>query len=108
MAVQSRRVKGMLFLSPEPVSQVDTVVLLSGARLHQLCNAEEAVKPRIKAQNPLDAMLFHDREMNRVTGRQPPIFQNDLPGALDRRAIDWQNLRSEERRVGKESRSRWP
>src|ERR1035438_3988801 len=76
MAVQSRRVKGMLFLSPEPVSQVDTVVLLSGARLHQLCNAEEAVKPRIKAQNPLDAMLFHDREMKRVTGRQPPIFRS--------------------------------
>ena len=62
------------------------------------------------AGNPWAALQFHWVELERVVrveGRVSPVDDAESDAYYARRPLDHRQLRSEERRVGKECRSRW-
>lgn len=51
-------------------------------------NSGKTVKTRIEAEDPIDAVLLHDRQVHRIAGGEAPIAQDDLFRALENEAVN--------------------
>lgn len=60
--------------------------------LGQASNSGEAVKAGVEGQNSLDAMLFHDRKMNRISRGEAMVAEDDLLCAFGSRTVDRQDI----------------
>jgi hypothetical protein len=58
-------------------------LFLCPTSLRQTCNSRKSVKPGIKAQNSLDSMVPHDRQVHCITRRETLVGKDNLFGALD-------------------------
>jgi len=46
----------------------------------------------IEAQDPLDAVTFHNRDMKSVPRRKRPSAEEDVPGPLNVSPVDWKHV----------------
>lgn len=60
--------------------------------LAQAPDAWDGIEPAIEAQDGIDAVLAHDRDVDGVTRREGPPAQELVPGMRDRVEIDRQHL----------------
>ena len=85
-----------------------------GCVCHQVTDSSMAVREESQMRDPRDLYRFESTEVLEAVPRSGLTLVHALPGMVDagnacRIAADYlrDELRSEERRVGKECRSRW-